>query len=151
MKHYSCTGECGGVAEKPGNCQAKDCSKQGHPLKACGCHDPKHVGGGDCCGSGNCCGSCDDSKENNTCGGLNVINFGLAIGIVTGIYIFFAGLISWKFAWGMPMVQMMGSWYRGFGPTMGGSLIGAIWGFADGFILGAVIAWIYNKLNSKGQ
>lgn len=42
MKHYICTGECGGVSDNPGTCQAEDCSKHGEPLVACNCNDGEH-------------------------------------------------------------------------------------------------------------
>ena len=40
--HYICTGECGGVADKQGTCQATDCSKHGQPLQECHCEDGMH-------------------------------------------------------------------------------------------------------------
>jgi len=46
MKHYICTGECGGISEKPGVCQAEICSKKGQPLTECDCeekHEPDDV------------------------------------------------------------------------------------------------------------
>lgn len=42
MKHYICTGDCGGVSEKPGVCQAQTCPKHGQPLSECECSDGKH-------------------------------------------------------------------------------------------------------------
>ena len=36
------------------------------------------------------------------------------------------------------MAEMIGSFYVGFGPTLGGALIGALWGFAVGFVF---FAW----------
>jgi hypothetical protein len=42
MKHYICTGGCGGVSEKPGVCQAIDCPKYGKPLEECDCEDKSH-------------------------------------------------------------------------------------------------------------
>jgi hypothetical protein len=41
---------------------------------------------------------------------------------------------------------MVGSFYVGFGPTLGGALIGALWGFALGFVFFALGAWLYNML-----
>lgn len=49
------------------------------------------------------------------------------------------------YGWGAPMVNLIGSVYRGFAPTPGGAIAGAIWGFIDGLIAGYVFAWIYNK------
>ncbi len=43
MKHYICTGECGGVSDTPGTCQAGECSLQGQPLVECTCRDGKHI------------------------------------------------------------------------------------------------------------
>ncbi|MFA6365441.1 MAG: hypothetical protein WCW78_03510 [Candidatus Paceibacterota bacterium] len=44
MKHYICTGGCGGVSDKPGVCQTKICPKHGKPLEECDCTDGKHYG-----------------------------------------------------------------------------------------------------------
>ena len=44
------------------------------------------------------------------------------------------------------MAEMIGSFYIGFGPTLGGALIGALWGFAVGFVFFALAASIYNRL-----
>ena len=39
--------------------------------------------------------------------------------------------------------------YIGYSFTPRGSLIGAIWGFIDFGIAGAIFAWLYNKINNK--
>ena len=39
MTHYFCTGECGGVSENSGTCQAGSCSMYNQPLKECNCED----------------------------------------------------------------------------------------------------------------
>lgn len=41
MKHYYCTGECGGVSDTPGTCQAESCSMHNKPLVACDCDTPE--------------------------------------------------------------------------------------------------------------
>lgn len=43
MKHYVCTGECGGVADHPKNCGDKSCSMHDKPLHECNCEDGKHA------------------------------------------------------------------------------------------------------------
>ncbi|MBI4123255.1 MAG: hypothetical protein HY458_02780 [Parcubacteria group bacterium] len=43
MKHYVCTGTCGGTAETPGTCQASDCNRYDQPLKECECQDGLHA------------------------------------------------------------------------------------------------------------
>ncbi len=42
MTHYICTGECNGISEQPGMCQAIDCSKHDEPLVTCECTDDQH-------------------------------------------------------------------------------------------------------------
>ena len=42
MKHYICTGGCGGVSDVPGVCQAEGCSKHAMPLTECECLDNQH-------------------------------------------------------------------------------------------------------------
>ena len=41
-EHYVCYGGCKGVSDKPGTCQAPDCSLSGHALEKCDCTDGKH-------------------------------------------------------------------------------------------------------------
>ena len=42
MVHYICEGECKGVSDTPGTCQAQECSKHEEPLKECNCDDNQH-------------------------------------------------------------------------------------------------------------
>jgi hypothetical protein len=77
---------------------------------------------------------------------LDVMRLGLAIGIVWGAGVLLLGLMAAVWGWGATLVQVFGSLYLGFAPTFAGSLLGAAWGFADGFIGGALIAWLYNIL-----
>ena len=37
--------------------------------------------------------------------------------------------------------------YIGYSYTSKGSVIGAVWGFIDWGIAGAIFAWLYNKIN----
>jgi len=43
-------------------------------------------------------------------------------------------------------ISKLGKFYLGYSLSWGGGLIGLIWGFVDGFIGGAIFAWLYNKL-----
>ncbi len=70
--------------------------------------------------------------------------FGLAVGIIWGLWCFIAGLVLHG---SFTMVDAMGSMYVGYGPTLMGSLIGGLWGLLHGFVAAFLIAWLYNCLS----
>jgi hypothetical protein len=70
---------------------------------------------------------------------------GTAIGVLWAIYIFFAGIAA-MFGWGVALVETLASFYIGYGASIAGAIVGAIWAFVDGFVAGVVIAWIYNMV-----
>lgn len=41
-EHFVCTGECGGVSDKPKVCDDPNCSMHGQSLQPCDCADGKH-------------------------------------------------------------------------------------------------------------
>ena len=77
---------------------------------------------------------------------IDAAKFGIAFGIVYAAVFFLYGALAALFGWGAAMAEMIGSFYPGFGPTLGGALLGAVWGFAVGFVFFAAGAWIYNRL-----
>jgi hypothetical protein len=80
---------------------------------------------------------------------IQVASFGIAFGIVYAVVFFLYGLLAALFGWGTAMAEMVGSFYVGSGPTIGGALIGAVWGFVVGFVFFALGAWLYNMLLSR--
>jgi hypothetical protein len=70
---------------------------------------------------------------------------GVAIGVLWAAYVFFCGITA-MFGWGVALVVAISSLYIGYGPSIPGAFIGAIWAFVDGYIAGVVIAWLYNRL-----
>ncbi len=80
---------------------------------------------------------------------LNVLAFGLAFGLIWGFGLF---LITW---WIIALdgpsenVPLIGQLYRGYAFTPVGSLIGFLWALPDGFIGGAIFAWLYNLIASR--
>jgi hypothetical protein len=68
---------------------------------------------------------------------------GVAIGVLWAIYVFVVGITA-MFDWGNALVEALASLYIGYGASVIGAIIGAVWAFVDGFIAGVVIAWIYN-------
>lgn len=77
---------------------------------------------------------------------IQAARFGVAFGILYAVMFFLYGVLAALFGWGSAMAEMIGSFYIGFGPTLGGALIGALWGFAVGFVFFGLGAWIYNRL-----
>jgi hypothetical protein len=78
---------------------------------------------------------------------LNVKAFGLACGLCWGGAMFVLGVVDIFTTWGDGIGAIMSTAYIGYSPTIIGSLIGGLWGFCDGGIGGAVVAWLYNKLS----
>lgn len=80
---------------------------------------------------------------------LNVKAFALSTGLLWGVSVF---MMTWWLIYregttGEPI--FLERFYLGFDITPLGSVIGLIWALPDGFIGGAVFAWLYNALASK--
>ena len=76
---------------------------------------------------------------------LNVKALALACGVLCGLAVF---LVTWWVIFlrgpgGDP--TWLGSIYIGYNISPLGSVIGLAWGFVDGLIGGAVLAWLYNR------
>ena len=89
--------------------------------------------------------------ENRHHATLGVISYGLALGITAAIFTFLLGLIAGLFEWGLPVVLVLSSLFIGYGPSIVGSIAGAVWAFFDGFVAGVLLAWLYNRLLLKRQ
>ena len=77
---------------------------------------------------------------------LNVKAFAVTCSLVWGLGLF---CITW---WVILLegpsdsLMFLGRVYLGFTLTPAGSLIGLLWGLADGAVGGLVFAWLYNRL-----
>ncbi|HXJ83920.1 MAG TPA: bacteriophage holin [Candidatus Methylomirabilis sp.] len=69
----------------------------------------------------------------------------MALGVTWGAGVLMLGLIG-VIGWGRAVVDVLGSLYLGFRPTLLGSVIGGAWAFVDGALAGVVVAWLYNRL-----
>jgi hypothetical protein len=76
---------------------------------------------------------------------LSVKGLGLALGVTWGAGVLMLGLIG-AIGWGRAVVDVLGSLYLGFRPTLLGSVIGGAWAFVDGALAGVVVAWLHNRL-----
>ena len=80
---------------------------------------------------------------------LDVKSFALTCGLVWGFGLLF---ITWwiiAFEGATAEITFIGRVYRGYSLSPGGSILGLIWGFADGCIGGAIFAWLYNFLSKR--
>lgn len=77
---------------------------------------------------------------------LAVATFGLAFGIIWALGAFLLGMMAALSGWGIAIVEVLSTLYIGYSPTFVGSIAGAVWGFADGFVFAALVAWLYNRL-----
>jgi len=79
---------------------------------------------------------------------INSKVFGLALGLVCGLVIFFA--TNWLVIKGGdqvgPHLALLGQYFIGYRVSFFGSLIGLAYGFALGTLFGMFIGWIYNKI-----
>lgn len=80
---------------------------------------------------------------------LNVRALGLAGGIVWGLAIFLTTYWFLVLGHGGTMLSKLSNVYLGYSVTWYGAFVGLVWGFVDGFIGGALLAWLYNKFAGK--
>lgn len=81
---------------------------------------------------------------------LDVKAFALTCSLVWGFGLFLLTwwVIAWDGASGEP--TLIARLYRGYSISPAGSFIGLAWALADGFVGGAVFAWLYNLIVSRG-
>jgi hypothetical protein len=78
---------------------------------------------------------------------LKPLTFGLALGITWGVVFFFTTWLSAFTGYAAEFLRVLGvSIYPGYSISPLGSFIGLGYAFVDGFVMGTIIAWVYNKL-----
>jgi hypothetical protein len=80
---------------------------------------------------------------------LNTKAFALTCGLIWGFGLF--ALTWWIIAFDGASGErtLIGQLYRGYTVSPAGSLIGLVWAFADGWVGGAIFAWLYNLLTER--
>jgi len=78
--------------------------------------------------------------------GLSEVNAGVAVGLVSGLFLFLVGLSAVFFSYGNLCVLVLGSMLLGFDASIAGSFVGLFWGFVWGFIIAYLVVWVYNRL-----
>ena len=77
---------------------------------------------------------------------LDVKAFALTCGIMWGLAVMLATLWLIVSGSGGTFMRYLDNFYIGYSFSVVGAFIGAIWGFVDGLIGGAIFAWLYNTL-----
>jgi hypothetical protein len=79
---------------------------------------------------------------------LNAVIAGLATGLLAGLAVFVA--TNWLVLKGGrvvgPHLALLGQYFIGYRVSFVGSLVGFVWAFVLGFVAGAAVVWIYNRL-----
>jgi hypothetical protein len=75
---------------------------------------------------------------------------GVAMGVLWAAGVFFCGITA-MFGWGKALVNVLASCYLGYSASPVGALIGAAWAVVDGYVGGAVLAFIYNRVNRAAR
>ena len=80
---------------------------------------------------------------------LNTLAFALACGMMWGFGLF--ALTWWIIAFDGATGErtLIGLIYRGYNISATGSFIGLAWALPDGFVGGAIFAWLYNLLATR--
>ncbi|MBT5237467.1 bacteriophage holin [Candidatus Peregrinibacteria bacterium] len=76
---------------------------------------------------------------------LDAKALGLSCGIIWALALLILGITAMN-GFGSEFVSLLGSMYVGYEATLLGAVVGGIWGFADAFVGGWVLAVLYNKL-----
>lgn len=80
---------------------------------------------------------------------LNIKAFALTCGLLWGFILF---CVTWwiiVFEGITCQPTFIGLVYRGYSISPLGSVIGLLWGLADGFVCGLIFAWLYNLIAGK--
>ncbi len=80
---------------------------------------------------------------------LDIKAFALSCGLIWGFGIFFLTWWIIAFEGATGQMTLIGHLYRGYNVSPMGSLIGLLWAFPDGFVGGAIFAWLYNQFTPK--
>jgi hypothetical protein len=79
---------------------------------------------------------------------FNIVQLGLTLGVIWAVLVLLVGIINLIFpGYGVAFLQIVDSIYPGyhFGRWgFGGVIVATLYAALDGFVLGVVIAWLYN-------
>jgi len=78
---------------------------------------------------------------------LKPLALGLAFGVFWGVMMCAMTLISVYTGYAGLFLEAFTQIYPGFTVSLGGSALVLVYGFMDGFVFGAGVAWLYNRFS----
>lgn len=81
---------------------------------------------------------------------LHPVGYGLALGIISALFVFITGLFAMQ-GFAAEYVKNLSGIYVGYGPTLLGAFLGAVWAFVGSFIMGVIVASLYNLFVCCGR
>ncbi|MFA5092838.1 MAG: DUF2934 domain-containing protein [Candidatus Omnitrophota bacterium] len=82
---------------------------------------------------------------------LCVKAFGISCGLVVAALTFVVGTLNIIFYIESGLSKALAILYFGYAPTILGVVINSLWGFIFAFVLGALIAWLYNRIIEESK
>jgi hypothetical protein len=75
---------------------------------------------------------------------LSPKGLGMSLGVLWGLALLIMGLLAYVYSFGRPFVDAMAIIYLGYEPSILNSILGGVIGFAEAYIVGFLIAYLYN-------
>ena len=84
--------------------------------------------------------------ENSSCTKmrLSACGLGASLGVTSALAVLILGIVASSTHWAHAWVNVVSSIYVGFSATPKGIFIGIVWALVEGFVVGFIIAGIYN-------
>jgi hypothetical protein len=81
---------------------------------------------------------------------LKPVALGLSLGIVWGLVLCITTWLSYLTGYGRLFLDVFaGSIYPGYTISPSGSVLVLVYGFADLFVMGSLVGWIYNRITKE--
>jgi len=81
---------------------------------------------------------------------ISVKALALSMGIFWGFCLLISTLLAVYTGYLKETVSMMEGIYPYYSVTPMGSIAGLVWGFVDGFMVGLIFGWLYNRFAPSG-
>jgi hypothetical protein len=75
---------------------------------------------------------------------ISILGLAMSLGITWGLLLMILGWASMA-GWGVKLISVLSSVYLGYESSLIGGIVGFFWGLLDGFAVGAIIAFLYNR------